>query len=101
LPRPGPEDLLEQSELRLGSGLSLQRVSAVRSLPDGEGVEGYVLGFGATTGHCLALVYLTSERGPGAAARVGARLAVVADGVFAHASFRRVEDRGHETRPER
>jgi hypothetical protein len=101
LPRLRPEDLLERSELRLGSGLNLERVSAARSLPGGEGVEGYVLGFGATTGRCLALVYLTSERGTGAAARVGARLAVVADEMLAHTSFRRVEDRGHEVRPER
>jgi hypothetical protein len=101
LPRSGPEDLVERSELRLGSGLILGLVSAARPLGGAEGVAGYVLGFGAMTGRCVALVYETSERGPEAAARVGARLAVVADGMFARVSFRSVEDRGHEARPER
>jgi len=101
LPLPGPEDLVERSERRLDSGLVLQLLCAARPLPGTEGVAGYVLGFGAMTGRCLALVYETSERGPEAAARVGARLAVVTDGMFARVSFRRVEDRGHEARPER
>jgi hypothetical protein len=101
LPRPGSEDLVERSALRLDSGLVLQLVSAARPLPGPKGVEGYALGFGAMTGRCLALVYETSERGPEAAARVGARLAVVVDGMFARVSFRHVEDRGHEARPER
>jgi hypothetical protein len=101
LPRPGSEDLVERSELRLDSGLILQLVSAARPLPGAQGVAGYVLGFGAMTGRCLALVYETSERGPEAAARVGTRLAVAAEGMFARVSFRHVEDRGHEARPER
>jgi hypothetical protein len=101
MPRPDPEEMLDQADVAIPPGLVMRRTSAVYATPDQAGVAGFVLGFGAMTGRCVALVYLTSELGPGAAARVGARLATVADGMFARVGFNRVEDRGQAARPER
>ncbi len=101
LPRPQAEDVLDESKLETPSGLHTHRLSAARASPDGQTIEGYVLSFGAATGRCLALVYLTRDEGRGAAARVGARLAVAADEMFARAGFRTVDERGEELRPER
>jgi hypothetical protein len=73
----------------------------VRSLPNGGEIEGTVLAFGATTGRCLAFVYMTHDVGPEAVARVGQRLAVVVEGMVQRLHWRGVEERELEARPER
>ena len=58
-------------------GYDTELVSGIANAQrQGELVEGFILGFGASMKRCIAMVLTTSSNGPGASERVGDRLGI-------------------------
>ena len=92
------EGVVDERVLGVPEGFDTAVRVVVRSAPAGEALEGYAVAFGANVRRCVALVYLTRETGTGAESRLGERLEMVVDGVFARVRSRSIDDRARQGR---
>ncbi len=80
IPQPTPESLVDMIDLGKPDGYDTQVIVGVREVPDG--IEGYSLAFGAKARRCLAVIFTTRARGPGAEMAIGQRLVLFSDRVL-------------------
>jgi hypothetical protein len=93
IPPADAESLLEERALAAPAGFHARVLVGVRGAEPAHTLEGWVLAFGASPGHCWALVFTTRGRGAGAEESIGRRLGLVSGGTVPNARWRGIADR--------
>lgn len=93
IPTSSASTTLDRRKLAKPTGYTTRAIAGVRPLGHTGTLEGFVLAFGATIGHCFAFVYTTHASGPGAETAIGDRLALMTDGVLPAVRMRSIDDR--------